>query len=63
MKFLAIVLGVMLLNGCSERSQADEAGAECSSLYVGDGERVNICKMPDGATCYMYEGQGISCLR
>ena len=61
MKAIAIVHSLVVLNSCSGASQADEAGAESSSVYVGDGERVKICAMPDGAKCYLYEGQGISC--
>lgn len=53
---------LLMLNSCSATSQADEAGAKCKSVYVGDGERVKVCQMLDGATCYMYEGSGISCL-
>lgn len=62
MKILMIMISLTWLNSCSTETQANEIGASCESAYVGDGERVKICKMPDGATCYMYEGQGISCL-
>lgn len=60
MKLVAMILA-LVLHACSAPSQADEAGAKCESVYVGDGERVKVCQMPDGAKCYMYEGQGISC--
>ena len=60
------IIGVVFFSAsslrCSSETQADEM-ADCTSQYVGDSERVKICAMPKGVTCYLYNGTGVSCIQ